>query len=190
MNGYEQMPGQAPQNWGQGGYQPRFGGPVQVERQDPRASQYNQPQFGQPYGGQQMNFQPSYFMQSPTYQSNQYGSNRGQDNQTLVKVLSEAEAQSYLVARGNSVAMIDSAGRKLFIKSVDMDGSPSFERYALIPEHDPVPTNPEPVDVKSRGETDYVTRKEYDEMKKEHDKLMELMKKLAERVSGDGSETE
>ena len=186
MNGYEQMQPQGGQSWGQGGYQPQFRSPVQVDRQDPRANQYAQPQYNQqPYGDQQMNFQPSYFMQAPLYQPNQYGA-RGQDNTTLVKVLSEAEAQSYLVARGNSVAMIDAAGKKLFVKSVDLDGCPSFERYALIPEHDTEPQKTEQKEERAPA-VEYVTRGEYEELKQDHDRLIDIIKKLTERVMEDGT---
>ena len=158
---------------------------IAVERQDPRANQYANPQFSQPYGGQQVNYNPSYYMQAPDYRSvNQR--NQPSQSQSLVKVLSEAEAQSYLVMPGNSVAMIDAAGRKLYIKSVSPDGNPSFERYALIPEREPAPEAFPENFPGGQNQPDFVTRKEYDELRGELDRVVEAMTRLTERMRDDG----
>ncbi len=186
MNGYEQFPmGQMGQN---PGYNPSFGqSPVQVDRQDPRAQQYSNPRYSQPAygGGQQMNFQPNYIMQAPSYQPGQYG--RGTNNQTLVRVLSRAEAESYFVAPGNTVAMITNDNKWLFVKSVSMEGIPTFEGYALIPEHNPPAQQPQDVMTANRPDPgEYVTRKEYDDLKEELDRVVDAMKQLMERMREDG----
>lgn len=184
MNGYEQTP--MGQNWGQG-YNPSFGqSPVQVDRQDPRAQQYSNPRYNQPAygGGQQMNFQPNYIMQAPAYQP---GYGRGQNNQTLVRVLSRAEAESYFVAPGNTVAMITNDNKWLFVKAVSMEGIPTFEGYALIPEHNTPAQQPQEVmTVNQPDPGEYVTRKEYDELKEELDRVVKAMTILTERMREDG----
>lgn len=191
MNGYEQFPmGQMGQN---PGYNPSFGqSPVQVDRQDPRAQQYSNPRYSQPAygGGQQMNFQPNYIMQAPSYlQAGQYG--RGMNNQTLVRVLSRAEAESYYVVPGNTVAMISNDNRHLYVKSVAETGEPRFERYSLIPEHDEVQQeSPVIAPGAAVDPAQYVTRKEYDDLKGELDRVVEAMRQLMERMKNDGRSEE
>lgn len=99
-----------------------------------------------------------------------------QQNPSLIKVLSEAEAQSYPVAFGASVAMLDTQQPKLYIKSVDGNGVPSMLKYRLIEDRDE-PSAP----VQDMRDT-YVTREEYTKLCQEHERMMMAITQIAERV--------
>lgn len=181
--------------WGQGmGYSQQYpNNQIMVDRQDPRTQQYNDPRYNQSaYGsGTQMNYQPNYIMQAPSYQPGQYG--RGHNNQTLVRVLSRAEAEGYYVAPGNTVAMITNDNKWLFVKAVSLDGIPTFEGYALIPEHNMSVPPPEPmpgISVGGQNPTAFVRREEYNQLKDELDRVVEAMTRLTERMRDDGRESE
>lgn len=140
------------------------------------------------------NYQPyqqnQVFMQQPQYptampqqryeqpiQYQGYPGQNPQQNPSLVKVLSEAEAQSYPVAFGSSVAMLDTQQPKMYIKSVDMNGVPAFMKYRLIEDHaEPAPSVPQ-----NMSEM-YVTRDEYSKLCREHERIMDAVTKIAERM--------
>lgn len=98
---------------------------------------------------------------------------------SVIWVLGEAEASSYLVAPGCEVPMFDSNGRMAYIKSVDQYNRPRLRRFRIEEIFDDVP--------QARGQApaaDYVTRQEYENLLSEHNRLCGLMQKLAERLEG------
>lgn len=145
---------------------------------------YNYPYpTGQPYFPQNQTYFPQIppvkqgFEQPMQYpQQSGYGTQPMQQNPSLVKVLSEAEAQSYPVAFGASVAMLDTQQPKLYIKSVDMSGVPSMLKYRLVEDRAEQPANNENLNEM------YVTRSEYNELCAEHTRVMDALAKIAERM--------
>ncbi len=107
-----------------------------------------------------------------------------QQNPSLIKVLSEAEAQSYPVAFGASVAMLDTQRPMLYIKSVDVNGQPDFKKYRLTEEHD---TTVQPMQDMNEK---YVTREEYNTLCREHERVMAAINKIAERMGVNNDEHE
>lgn len=72
----------------------------------------------------------------------------------MIWVQGEAAAKSYLVAAGNTVPLWDSESQCIYLKSVDQSGMPSmrildYKERAAAPAVSP---------------TEYVTRKEYDDL--------------------------
>lgn len=98
----------------------------------------------------------------------------------VVKVLSEAEAQSYLVAPGAKVVMMDARLPKMYIKSVDMNNDPHFEKYRLVREYDEPITPPPGEDLGAR----FVPRDEFDRLREEHEKMLAAIAKIAEKMEG------
>lgn len=119
-------------------------------------------------------------MQYQGYQANQ--NPQQNQNPCLIKVLSEAEAQSYPVAFGASVAMLDTQLPKMYIKSVDMNGVPAFMKYKLIEDHD------EPAAPAQNLNDMYVTREEYKTLCEEHSRVMDAIAKIAERMGANEHE--
>lgn len=96
---------------------------------------------------------------------------------SVIRVLGEAEAQSYMVLPGASVVMLDSQQPKMYIKSMDMNGVPSMQKFRLIEDiEEPTHTLPQ-----NFGDQ-FVTRREYDELKREHEKLLDVIGRIAERM--------
>lgn len=134
-----------------------------------------QPQMGQGYP----TAMPRQGYEQPMF-PNQQGYQNPQQNPSLVKVLSEAEAQSYPVAFGSSVAMLDTQQPKMYIKSVDMNGVPAFMKYRLIEDREE-PAPPVPQNLNEM----YVTRDEYSKLCREHERIMDAVTKIAERMGVD-----
>ena len=132
-----------------------------------------QPQMGQGYP----TAMPRQGYEQPMF-PNQQGYQNPQQNPSLVKVLSEAEAQSYPVAFGSSVAMLDTQQPKMYIKSVDMNGVPAFMKYKLIEDRDE-PAQNQPI---QELDAKYVTREEYNTLCREHSRVMDAITKIAERM--------
>lgn len=128
---------------------------------------------------QQRYEQPMQYQGYPGQNPQGYGN--GQQNPSLIKVLSEAEAQSYPVAFGSSVAMLDTQQPKMYIKSVDMNGVPAFMKYRLIEDHDE-PAQNQPLQALDEK---YVTREEYNTLCREHSRVMDAITKIAERMGAD-----
>ncbi len=105
-----------------------------------------------------------------------YGQPMQQQNPSLIKVLSEAEAQSYPVAFGASVAMLDTQRPMLYIKSVDTNGLPDFKKFRLTEEQDM------PVQQMQDMNEKYVTREEYNDLCREHERVMDAITRIAERM--------
>ena len=145
-------------------------------------------QYGNPAPAQPMQNQyPSPMRQEarPVFPLQNMG---GGNPSSVIWVLGEAEASSYLVAPGCEVPMFDSNGGMAYIKSVDQYNRPRLRRFRIEEIFGDVP--------QARGQapaTDYVTRQEYENLLSEHNRLCGLMQKLAERLEGvkhDESEAE
>lgn len=136
-------------------------------------------QYGNPASAQPMQNQyPSPMRQEarPVFPLQNMGSG---NPSSVIWVLGEAEASSYLVAPGCEVPMFDSNGGMAYIKSVDQYNRPRLRRFRIEEIFDDVP--------QARGQvpaTEYVTRQEYENLLSEHNRLCGLMQKLAERLEG------
>lgn len=136
-------------------------------------------QYGNPAPAQPMQNQyPSPMRQEarPVFPLQNMG---GGNPSSVIWVLGEAEASSYLVAPGCEVPMFDSNGGMAYIKSVDQYNRPRLRRFRIEEIFDDVP--------QARGQApaaEYVTRQEYENLLAEHNRLCGLMQKMAERLEG------
>lgn len=85
-------------------------------------------------------------------------------------VVSEAEAQMYPVAPGNTAVMLEVDREIAYIKSVSREGRPGFWAYHMVP-------------VKPKQENEYVTREEYNTLLAENNKMLAMIQQLTERSS-------
>lgn len=115
----------------------------------------------------QMNQQQQY-AQSPMHNTPQ------SSGQGLIWVQGEAGAKSFMVTAGATVMLMDSDGDYFYLKSADNAGMPSLRTFAYkeVTGQQMVP-NSAPVQDMSK----YVTRDEYD-------KLVEIIRQLAEEKKG------
>ena len=113
-----------------------------------------------------------------------YGVNQSAPN-TIVWVQGELGARNYPVAPNTSVLLMDTESSRFYIKSVDLMGVPTVRTYTyrglyetepeVVSEKEvealPAPTKTES---KPQNETksDYISRKEFEELKKTVDDLM------------------
>ena len=109
--------------------------------------------YMQPYGG-------GYFPQVQQYQPQQQNAPQMPQNANngILWVQGEAGAKAWAVAPGQSVTLMDSENPALYLKSADMNGIPSMRIFDLV-ERTKVPSVPS-VDM-----SNYITRKEFDELK-------------------------
>lgn len=81
-------------------------------------------------------------------------------------VQGEAGAKAFIVKPGSSVILMDSEGDFFYMKTVDMSGMPSFRKFRY--EEIGNQANPAP----TTSNNDYVSRAEFDELKKQIQALM------------------
>lgn len=114
--------------------------------------------YGDSYTGTPIPVQPNY-MQNYQVPAQKVSS-------SVVWVQGEVGAKAYSVAPGNTVILMDSESNKFYMKSVDLSGKPSIRTYSYD----------EVVEAEKVSEdeihNDYVSRKEFDELKKQLDELM------------------
>ncbi len=91
-------------------------------------------------------------------------------------VVSEAEAQMYPVAAGNTVVMLEVDREIAYIKSVSREGRPGFWAYHMVP-------------VKPKAENEYVTREEYNNLLAENNRMLAMIQQLTERSAYEQSTT-
>lgn len=91
-------------------------------------------------------------------------------------VVSEAEAQMYPVAPGNTAVMLEVDREIAYIKSVSREGRPGFWAYHMVP-------------VKPKQENEYVTREEYNTLLAENNKMLAMIQRLTERSAYEQSTT-
>lgn len=113
-----------------------------------------------------------------------YGANQSAPN-TIVWVQGELGARNYPVALNTSVLLMDTESSRFYIKSVDLMGVPTVRTYTYrgLYEAEPdvvsekeVEALPAPTKVESKPQnetkSDYISRKEFEELKKTVDDLM------------------
>lgn len=107
-------------------------------------------------------------IQQPVMQP--YNQQVPQQDSSLIWVLGEAGAKSFLIAPNKTVALWDSEAPVIYLKSADASGMPSMkvldykirESKGTIPTAEPLKTNTE----------DYVTKEELESYKQEVNKLI------------------
>lgn len=107
-------------------------------------------------------------IQQPVMQP--YNQQVPQQDSSLIWVLGEAGAKSFLIAPNKTVALWDSEAPVIYLKSADASGMPSMkvldykirENKGTIPTAEPLKTNTE----------DYVTKEELESYKQEVNKLI------------------
>lgn len=77
-----------------------------------------------------------------------------QPAQSLIWVQGIEAAKAYPVAPGNTVQLWDSETAAVYLKSADQNGIPTMRAFDLVER------------VTERPQTEYVTRKEFEELKK------------------------
>ncbi len=114
-----------------------------------------------------------------------------QVNQGLLWVQGEAGAKSYLVAPSTTVLLMDSEGQRFYLKSTDGAGMPSLRVFEYT-EITNVPQNttqaPNLDENVLNGK--YVTREEYEGLKRQYESIMDRLDSFTEKeVSAKPSRT-
>ena len=132
---------------------------------------YSQPNYNY-YPNQNMMYQPSITGVAqntalPSYTTPQFQTQQPQ--QGIVWVQGEAGAKSYMVGAGQSVLLMDSDESCFYIKSADASGMPLPLRTFDYKERNTQQSGN--AQIAHHDEVDYVTRKEFDELKQLIDDL-------------------
>ena len=108
----------------------------------------------------------------PYYQTNPYGMQSPVNS--IVWVSGELGARNYPIAPNTSILLMDSESSKFYIKSADILGVQTLRSYEYSEVTAGKPTETETVaESKPQNDSkDYVSRKEFDELKKTIDELM------------------
>ena len=112
-----------------------------------------------------------------------------QINQGLLWVQGEAGAKSYLVAPNSTVLLMDSESSRFYLKSTDGAGMPSlriFEYKEVLN----APSNALQGQYDNEKEMDnkYVTREEYDGLKRQYETIMERLDSISNH-NAEGEQT-
>ena len=99
-----------------------------------------------------------------------------QVNQGLLWVSGEVGAKSYLVAPNSTVLLMDSDAQRFYLKSADNAGMPSLRIFEYtevtnVPQNTPQALNTDLKELDSK----YVTREEYDSLKRQYEVIMERL---------------
>ena len=99
-----------------------------------------------------------------------------QVNQGLLWVSGEVGAKSYLVAPNSTVLLMDSDAQRFYLKSADNAGMPSLRIFEYtevtnVPQNTPQALNTDLKELDSK----YVTREEYDSLKRQYEAIMERL---------------
>lgn len=110
-----------------------------------------------------------------------------QINQGLLWVQGEAGAKSYLVAPNSTVLLMDSEASRFYLKSTDGAGMPSLRIF----EYNEVLNAPSSAlqgqyDNEKELDNKYVTREEYDGLKRQYEAIMERL----DSISNNNAEVE
>ena len=102
-----------------------------------------------------------------------------QVNQGLLWVSGEVGAKSYLVAPNSTVLLMDSDSSRFYLKSADNAGMPSlrifeYKEVTSVPHNAPQASN---LDEKTL-DGKYVTREEYEGLKRQYESIMERLDSL------------
>ena len=103
-----------------------------------------------------------------------------QINQGLIWVQGEAGAKSYLVAPNSTVLLMDSESSRFYLKSTDGAGMPSLKIFEYT---EVLNTTPNSLQGQNSNEKNldykYVTREEYDGLKRQYDAIMERLESIS-----------
>lgn len=91
-------------------------------------------------------------------------------NQGLLWVQGEAGAKSYLVAPSTTVLLMDSETERFYIKSTDGTGIPNLRTFEYREVLQSTPQHPQTVP--EDFDNKYVTRAEYEGLKRQYDEIM------------------
>ena len=105
----------------------------------------------------------------PSYAAPQFSTQQPQ--QGIVWVQGEAGAKSYMVGAGQSVLLMDSDESCFYIKTADASGMPLPLRVFDYKERNTQQANKENTSEHSFNNNNYVTREEFDDLKKLIDDL-------------------
>lgn len=105
-----------------------------------------------------------------------------QVNQGLLWVSGEVGAKSYLVAPNSTVLLMDSDSSRFYLKSADNAGMPSLRIFEYtevtnIPQNTPQAPNLDENVLNGK----YVTREEYEGLKRQYESIMDRLEGLAEK---------
>lgn len=106
----------------------------------------------------------------PYYQTNPYGMQQTSPV-SIVWVSGELGARNYPIAPNTSILLMDSESSRFYIKSADILGVQTLRSYEYSEVTAGKPTETETV-AESKAQNDYVSREEFDELKKTIDELM------------------
>lgn len=102
-----------------------------------------------------------------------------QVNQGLLWVSGEVGAKSYLVAPNSTVLLMDSDAQRFYLKSADNAGMPNLRIFEYtevtnVPQNAPQALNTDLKELDGK----YVTREEYEGLKKQYESIMERLDSL------------
>ena len=140
----------------------------------------NYPQYQQymnPYQQYQQQIQPAQSVQ-PTQIASQPQPQA--INQGLLWVQGEAGAKSYLVAPNTTVLLMDSEGTRFYLKSTDNAGMPNLRTFEYTEVVQNTPQAPQ--SAQSDLDNKYVTREEYDGLKRQYEEILDRLDGIS--VSG------
>lgn len=142
-----------------------------------------QPMYAPPYQDRLAQLQSQYQQSFPQPQIQQ----PQPLNQGLLWVQGEAGAKSYLVAPNTTVLLMDSESQKFYLKSTDNAGMPSLRvfEYAEISQNAPQAPNISEKDL----DVKYVTRDEYEGLKRQYGEIIEKLNSLSEKEIAKQSRT-
>lgn len=134
---------------------------------------YGYQQIPQPYPDKLAQLQNQY-QQSINYQQ------QNQINQGLLWVSGEVGAKSYLVAPNSTVLLMDSDAQRFYLKSADGAGMPSmrifeYNEVSNMPQNSVIGSNK----VEKELYDKYVTRAEYDDLKRQYDAIIERLDSIS-----------
>jgi len=107
-------------------------------------------------------YQPAYYPQTNSFQN---GTSSPQQNNSMIWVVGEGGADSYLVAPGQTVQLWDSTAPVFYLKSADSMGRPS-KRIFDYTERNAIAQMP-----KSEAVSEYASKEDVDYLKGEIDSL-------------------
>lgn len=107
-----------------------------------------------------------------------------QVNQGLLWVSGEVGAKSYLVAPNSTVLLMDSDCSRFYLKSADNSGMPSlrvfeYKEVTNTPQNVVQPSFEQEINLDGK----YVTREEYEGLKRQYESIMDRLNSLSDRES-------
>lgn len=139
---------------------------------------YQQPPFQDRLSQLQSNYQQA--INSPQLQS----APQQQVNQGLLWVSGEVGAKSYLVAPNSTVLLMDSDSQRFYLKSADNAGMPSMRIFEYKEISNAPQESLQALNLDENTLSDkFVTRGEYEGLKKQYASIMDRLETLTEKES-------